>query len=88
MLRRSSTTGLMAEASRKVHATIGVFLFTDVVVLHDEEALMELNTASWSTIAANYRSELVIVPPGLVKLTSFRTMSSGHFTFQYRLHLF
>ena len=78
-------TGLMVEASRKFHTTDGVLLLSEVGVRHAEEALMELKTASWRTSAANSRSELAIVPPGLVELTSFQTMSTVYFGRQVKL---
>ena len=85
ILRRSATTGLMVEASRKVHVTIGLLFLPDVGVRYSGEALIELKTASWRTSTANSRSELVMVPSVFVKLTSFWTMSAGHFTLQAKL---
>ena len=85
MLMRSYTTRLMVEASRKVYKNVGVLSLPDVGVSHAGEALMELNTASWRTRATNCRSKLVMVLPGLVKLTSCRRMLSGHFTCQAKL---
>ena len=41
---------------------------------------MEMNTASCSTSAANYRPELVMVLSRLVKLTNSWVMSAGHMT--------
>ena len=66
----SSTTGLMVEALRKVHEDFGVLPLPDVGFCHARETLMELKNASWRTSVANSRSKLVIVPPGLVNLTS------------------
>ena len=45
-LRRSATMGLMVEASRKVHTTVGVLSLPDVGVYHAKKVLMELRTAS------------------------------------------
>ena len=70
MLRSSTTTGLMVEALRKVHTTVGVLSLPEVGVRQKGEAMMELKTASWRTIAAKSRSELVMAPSVLVKLTS------------------
>ena len=78
-------TGLMVEASRKFHATFGVLFLPDVGVRHAGDALIELKASSWRTSAANSSSELVMVPPGLAKLTSCRTMSAGHFNHQEKL---
>ena len=80
MLRRSATTRFMLDFLRKVHATVRVLSIPDVGVCHAGEALTELKTASWRTSAANSRSNLVMVTPELVKLTSCRTMLTGHFT--------
>ena len=77
--------GLMVEASRKVYTTVGVLSLPDVGVRHVREALMDLKTALWRTINANYRYNLVMVPPRLVKLTSCRMMLEDHFTFQEKL---
>ena len=77
MLRRSVTTGLMVEASSKVHTTSGVISLPDIVVRHYGEALMELKTTSWRTRVTNYRSKLVMVSTRLVKLTSCQTISAG-----------
>ena len=38
--------GLMIEASRKVHTTVGVLSLPDVGVYHAKKVLMELRTAS------------------------------------------
>ena len=46
LLRRTAKTGLMVEALRKVHTTVGVLLISEVGFRHSGEALMELNTAS------------------------------------------
>ena len=81
-MRRLDTTGLMVDASRKVHANIGVLSFTKVDVYQAGEALTEMKTASWKTSAANLRSKLVMVPSGLVKLTISWVMLSGHVTRQ------
>ena len=85
ILRRSATTELVVEASQKVHKTVGVLSLPVVGVLHVREALMDIKTASWRTSAVNYRSELVMVPPVLMKLTSCQTMLAGHFTHQAKL---
>ena len=85
MLRRSATKGLMVEASQKIHATVEVLFLRDVGVHHADEALMKLKTAPWRTRASNSRSELMMVPPRLVNLTSCQTMSSGHFIRQSKL---
>ena len=87
MPRRSDTAGLMVESSRKFHTTVGVLSLPDAGVHHAGEVLMELKTISWRTSIANYRSELVMVPPRLVKLTSYQTMSDGYFTCQAKLVL-
>ena len=85
MLRSSAMTELMLEASWKVHATVGVLLIPDGGVSQAGEALMDLKTASWRTSATNSRSELVMVPPVLVNLTSCLTILAGHFTRQAKL---
>ena len=85
MLRSLFMTGLMVEALQKVYENVGVLLLPDVGVHQAGEALMDLKTASWRTSNTNSRSELVMVPPGLVKLTSCLTMSAGHFTCQAKL---
>ena len=69
-MRRSSTTGLKVEALQKVHTTVEMFLLTNVGVCQAGEELMDPKTASWRTSAANSRSELVMLPPGLVNMTS------------------
>ena len=76
---------LMVEELRKVRADFGVLQLPDVGVRHVRETLMELMTVSWRTSFANSRSELVMVPPGLVKLTSCLMISEGYFTFQAKL---
>ena len=81
-------TRLMVEDSRKVQATVGVLSLLDAGVSHAKESLMDLNTASWRTRATNSRSKLVMVMPGLVKLTSCWKMLSGHFTCQAKLVLY
>ena len=63
MLRMSAMAGLVVEASWKVHITIGVLSFPDVVVYHAGEALMYLKYSSWRISAANSRFKLVMVPP-------------------------
>ena len=70
MMRRLYTTVLMVEELRKVRADFGVLQLPDVGVRHVRETLMELMTVSWRTSFANSRSELVMVPPGLVNLNS------------------
>ena len=75
----------MVEALRKVHEDFGVLPLPNVGFCHARETLMELKNASWRTSVANSRSELVIVPPGLVNLTSCLTMLTGHFTCQEKL---
>ena len=82
MLIRLATTGLMVEASQNAQKTVWVLLLPEVGVRHAGEVLMDLKTATWRTSAANSRSELVMVPPGLVNLTSYRTISAGPFTRQ------
>ena len=84
-MMRLSTPRLMEEASQKVHAIVGVLLLLNVGISHAREALLELNTDSWRTRAANFRSKLEMVLPGLVKLTSCRMMLAGHFTCQAKL---
>ena len=46
MLVRLAMMGLMVEASRKVHTTVGVFLLPGVGVRYAGESLMELMTVS------------------------------------------
>ena len=75
----------MVEASRKVYVIVCVLSLLDAGVRHSGEALIDLKTDSRKTSATNSRSELVMVPSGFVKLTSFRTMSAGHFTRQAKL---
>ena len=75
----------MVEASWKVHVTVGLLSLTDAGVRHSREALMDLKNASWRTSATNYRSELVMVTPILVKLTSYWMILAGHFTLQMML---
>ena len=58
-------------AYQKFHANVGVLSLTGVDVCRALEAMVELKTASCRTSASNSRSELVIAPSGLVKLTSF-----------------
>ena len=82
MTRRSDTTGLMVAALRKFHTTVGVLSISEVVVRQAGEARMESITVSWRTSAPNSRSDLVIAPSGLVKLTSSWVMSAGHLTHQ------
>ena len=81
-MRRLTTTGLMVAASWKVHTTVGVLSLPEVGVFQAGEALMELKTASWRTSAANSRSKLVMVPSGLVKMTSSWVILDGHLTRQ------
>ena len=69
----------MVEASRKVNTTVGLLSLPEVGVRQAGEALMDLKTVSWRTSATNSRSELVMVPSGLVKLTRSWVMSVGHF---------
>ena len=52
VLRRLAITGMVVEALRKVHATVGVLLLPDVGVRQEGESLMYLKTASWRTSAA------------------------------------
>ena len=73
--------GLMVDASQNIHTNFGVLLLPDIGVHHSGEELTELKTASWSTSAANSRSKLVMVTPGLVNLTRYRMMSAGRFTY-------
>ena len=70
MLIILATMRFMVEASRKVHATVGLLSLPEVGVHHAGKALMDLKTASWRTSTANYRSKLVMVPTRLVNLTS------------------
>ena len=82
MLRRSATTGLVVEASWNFHATVGVLSLPKVCVRQAGEALMELKMASWRTSTTNLRSELVMLPSGLVNINSSWEMSAGHLTRQ------
>ena len=75
----------MVEALRKFHEDFDVLPLPDVGFCHTRETLMELKNDSWRTSVANSRSELVIVPPGLVNLTSCQMMLLGHFIRQMML---
>jgi len=78
MRRRSATTGLIVAASLKVQETVGV-LSLPVVGARQAGLLDRLGKrASWRTRAASSRSEFVILPWGLSKLTRSSTMSCGH----------
>ena len=44
MLRKSATTVLIIEATRKVHANVGVLSLPELGVRQSVEALMEINT--------------------------------------------
>ena len=85
MLRSLSTTELMVEASRKIHEIVGVLSLLDVGIHHAGNSMMELKNASLRTSAASSGSKLVMVPSGLMKLTSFQTVLAGHFTHQTKL---
>ena len=76
--RRFATTGLMVAASLKVQATVGVLSLPVRGARHAVELQMVGKVASWRTSAANSRSELVMRPEGLAKLTRSALMSAGH----------
>ena len=84
MWRRSATTGLIMEASCVLQETVGV--------LSEPErgaAILALGTASRREAsckkrAARSRTELVIVPWGLVEETKLATMSGGQGSHQTR----
>jgi len=78
MRRRSATTGFMVEASLKVHETVGVLSLPVEGARHAEEAEIRGKMASCKTRAASSRSEFVMRPCGLRRLTRSLDMSSGH----------
>ena len=77
MRRRLATTGLIVEASLKVQATVGVLSLPEAGARHAGLAQMSAKTTSCRTRAASSRSELVMRPCGLSKLTRSAMMSAG-----------
>ena len=74
--------GLMVEASRKDQETVGVLSLPEYSALQVGCLDTVWNADSWSTSAANSRSELVIVMCGLSSLTRLAVISAGHFNLQ------
>ena len=78
MRRRLVTMGLTVEVSLKVHNTVGVLSLPEVGDHQAGWLEMVGKVASYSTIVASSRSELVIRPDGFLKLTRSSTISFGH----------
>ena len=68
---RLVTTGLIVAASLKIQATVDVLSLPVRGAYHAEDLYTLGKVASCRTSAANSRSELVIRPVGLSKLTRF-----------------
>ena len=79
---RLATTGLMVAASLKVHVTMGVSSLPVRGARHAGDLHNVGNVATWRTSAATSRSELVIRPEGLAKLTRSAWISVGHWRHQ------
>jgi len=78
MRRRSATTGLMVAASLKVQETVGVLSLPVVGARQAGWEERKGKIDSCRTKAASSRSELVMRPLGLAKLTRSSMMSWGH----------
>ena len=77
MRSRSATTGFMVDASLNVQETVGVLSLPVVDARHTEFEETREKMASCKTRAASSRSEFVMQPCGLLRLTRSRDISSG-----------
>ena len=68
---RLATTWLIVEASLNVQATVGVLLLPVMGARQVEDVHTSGKVASCRTNTANFRSDLVMFPLGLIKLISF-----------------
>lgn len=68
----------MPDASLNDQATVGVLLLPVDDALQSDTLHIRGKVATWSTRATNSKSELVIVPYGLSKLTRAAMISAGH----------
>ena len=75
---RLATTWLIVEASLNVQATVGVLLLPVMGARQVEDVHTSGKVASCRTNTANFRSDLVMFPSGLIKLISFFWMLCGH----------
>ena len=85
--RRSATTGLMVDASLKVHATVGVLSLYEDGTRQDGSVQIRGDVASCMTRAVSSRSEFVIHPFELSRLTRSATTSREHSTRQTKCSL-
>ena len=69
----------MVDASLNDQVTVGVLSLPMAGALQSDELHIREKVASWSTRAANSRSELVMVPCGLSKLIRADIMLAGHY---------
>ena len=75
---RLATTRLIAEASLKVQATVGVLSLPVRGARQVEDVYTSGKVDSYRTKAANSRSELVMCTSGLIKLIRSSWMPCGH----------
>ena len=75
---RSATIGFTVDDSAKAYDIVGVLSLPEVGTRQVGAEQTEVKAASWRTSATNSKSELVMVPEGLLKLTKAALMSSGH----------
>ena len=77
MKRESVTTGLIAEASRVLHETVGVLSKLKRGAAMRAVGTANRRVASCRTRAASLRSEFLIVPLGFIGETNSAMMSGG-----------
>ena len=75
---RFATTGFMVEAFLKVQLTVGVLSLPERGDRHSEDLQTSGKVSLWRNRDASSRSEFVIRPFGLVILTRYDLILSGH----------